>query len=131
MTDTAPSSLPAVIDLIDGHMYRVLKGAEDPVTVIEELKGALIELHPEVFVRSVDKLYPIYADLSDIVDGFPFDYGDGAELIAQREIRDVAWDWLSMARNADGLAIYIDRWTARIAALPTIEEGRPFRGIAG
>jgi hypothetical protein len=52
-------------------------------------------------------------------------------MIAQREIRDAAWDWLSIPRNADGMKTYVDHWTARIAALPTTEGGRPFRGNAG
>ncbi|MEW2144419.1 hypothetical protein AB0869_16575 [Micromonospora vinacea] len=130
MTDTVPPSLAAAIELIDEYMYRVLKGAEDSVLVVEELKGALTEPQSEVSMASVGELYPIFGDLSDIVDGFPFDYGDGTEMIAQREIRDAAWDWLTMARNADGLKTYVDQWTARVAALPTIEEGRPFRDIA-
>ncbi|WP_112678432.1 hypothetical protein [Micromonospora saelicesensis] len=133
MTDTVPASLPAVIELVDEHMYRVLKGAEDSVLVIGELMGALTEPNAEVSEiseGSVGKLYPLFGDLSDIVDGFPFDYGDGTEMIAQREIRDAAWDWLTTARNADGLKAYVDRWIARSAALPTIEDGRPFRDIA-
>ncbi|RAO46101.1 hypothetical protein GAR06_02965 [Micromonospora saelicesensis] len=114
-------------------MYRVLKGAEDSVLVIGELMGALTEPNAEVSEvseGSVGRLYPLFGDLSDIVDGFPFDYGDGTEMIAQREIRDDAWDWLTTARNADGLKAYVDRWIARSAALPTIEDGRPFRDIA-
>ncbi|WP_433261547.1 hypothetical protein ACQPWR_20340 [Micromonospora vinacea] len=133
MTDTVPASLPAVIELVDEHMYRVLKGAEDSVLVIGELMGALTEPNAEVSEiseGSVGKLYPLFGDLSDIVDGFPFDYGDGTEMIAQREIRDAAWDWLTTVRNADGLKTYVDRWIARGAALPTIEDGRPFRDIA-
>ncbi|MEU4473948.1 hypothetical protein [Micromonospora sp. NPDC023888] len=134
MTDTVSASLPAVIELVDEYMYRVLKGADDSVLVIGELMGALTEPNAEVSEvseGSVGKLYPLFGDLSDIVDGFPFDYADGTQMIAQREIRDAAWDWLTTARNTDWLTIYIDRWTERIAALPTIEEGRPFRGIAG
>ncbi|WP_146758606.1 hypothetical protein [Micromonospora saelicesensis] len=133
MTDTVPASLPAVIELVDEYMYRVLKGAEDSVLVIGELMGALTEPNAEVSEvseGSVGRLYPLFGDLSDIVDGFPFDYGDGTEMIAQREIRDDAWDWLTTARNADGLKAYVDRWIARSAALPTIEDGRPFRDIA-
>ncbi|MET7372795.1 hypothetical protein [Micromonospora arida] len=130
MTDTVPASLPAVIELVDEYMYRVLKGAEDSVLVIGELMGALTELNAEVSKGSVGKLYPIFGDLSDIVDGFPFDYGDGTEMIAQREIRDAAWDWMTTARDADGLKTYVDRWIARSAALPTIEDGRPFRDVA-
>ncbi|MEU8392268.1 hypothetical protein [Micromonospora sp. NPDC048842] len=72
-------------------------------------------------------MYNIYGDLSDIVDGYPFDYGDGTEMIAQREIRDAAWDWLTIARNAEGIKTYVDHWVARIAALPTTDGGRPFR----
>jgi hypothetical protein len=133
VTDTVPASLPAVIELVDEYMYRVLKGAEDSVLVIGELMGALTEPNAEVSEvseGSVGRLYPLFGDLSDIVDGFPFDYGDGTEMIAQREIRDAAWDWLTTARNADGLKAYVDRWIARSAALPTIEDGRPFRDIA-
>ncbi|WP_146755458.1 hypothetical protein [Micromonospora saelicesensis] len=133
MTDTVPASLPAVIELVDEYMYRVLKGAEDSVLVIGELMGALTEPNAEVSEvgeGSVGSLYPLFGDLSDIVDGFPFDYGDGTQMIAQREIRDAAWDWLTTVRNADGLKAYVDRWIARSAALPTIEDGRPFRDIA-
>lgn len=127
VTDAVSSSLAAVIDLIDGYMHRVLKGREDPVRVVEELKCALIELLPGDDVGNVGGLYSIYADLSDIVDGYPFDYGDGTEMIAQRELRDAAWDWLSIPRNADGIETYVGHWAARIAALPTADGGRPFR----
>ncbi|MGI5147188.1 hypothetical protein ACQEVC_12525 [Plantactinospora sp. CA-294935] len=131
MTDAVSPSLTAVIDLIDGHMHRVLKGREDPVGVVEELKCALVDLLLRDNVGNVGGLYSIYADLSDIVDGYPFHYDDGTEMIAQREIRDAAWDWLSNPRNADGMKTYVDRWTARIAALPTTDGGRPFRGNSG
>ncbi|WP_433534545.1 hypothetical protein ACQPZK_20455 [Micromonospora sp. CA-249363] len=123
MTDAVSSSLAAVIDLIDGYMHRVLRGREDPVRVVGELMCALIDLPP----AHVGRLYNIYGDLSDIVDGYPFDYGDGTEMIAQREIRDAAWDWLTIARNAEGVKTYVDHWVARIAALPTTDGGRPFR----
>ncbi|WBB52390.1 hypothetical protein [Verrucosispora sp. WMMD573] len=128
MTDAAS---PTVIDLIDGYMHRVLKGREDPVGVVEELKAALVELLPRDDVGNASGLYSIYADLSDIVDGYPFDYADGTEMIAQREIRDAAWDWLSIPRNADGMKNYVDRWAARVAALPTTDGGRRFRGTSG
>lgn len=131
MSDAASSSQPTVTDLIDGYMHRVLKGGVDPVEVVEELKCALTELAPRVDVADASRLYTIFADLSDVVDGYPFHYDDGTEMIAQREIRDAAWDWLSNPRNADGMKTYIDHWTARIAALPTTEGGRPFRGNAG
>jgi hypothetical protein len=131
VTDAASSSLTAVIDLIDGYMHRVLNGREDPVGVVEELKCALVELPLTDDVGNTGRLYSIYADLSDIVDGYPFDYGDGTEMIAQREIRDAAWDWLSMPRNADGMEAYVDHWAARIAALPATDGGRPFRGNSG
>ncbi|WP_262285458.1 hypothetical protein [Micromonospora sp. MA102] len=131
VTDAVSSSLTAVIDLIDGYMHRVLKGREDPVGVVEELKCALIELLPGDDVGNIGRLYSIYADLSDIVDGYPFHYGDGTEMIAQREIRDSAWDWLNIPRNADGMKTYVDHWAARIAALPTTDGGRPFRGNSG
>lgn len=127
VTDAVTSSLTAVIDLIDGYMHRALKGREDPVRVVEELKCALIELLPGDDVGNAGRLYSIYADLSDIVDGYPFDYGDGTEMIAQRELRDAAWDWLSIPRNADGIETYVGHWAARIAALPTADGGRPFR----
>ncbi|MEO3926766.1 hypothetical protein ABGB07_23275 [Micromonosporaceae bacterium B7E4] len=132
MTDAVSASLTAMIDLIDGYMHRVLKGREDPVGVVEELKYALVELlllRDDVEIAG--GLYSIYADLSDIVDGYPFHYDDGTEMIAQREIRDAAWDWLSISRNADGMKTYVDHWAARIAALPTTDGGRPFRGDSG
>jgi hypothetical protein len=131
VTDAVSSSLPTVIDLVDGYMHRVLNGREDPVEVVEELKCALTELHPRGDVGDAGLLYSICADLSDIVDGYPFHYDDGTEMIAQREIRDAAWDWLSIPRNVDGMKTYVDCWAARIAALPTTEGGRPFRGNAG
>ncbi|MDW5327525.1 hypothetical protein [Plantactinospora sp. KLBMP9567] len=131
LADAVSSSSTAVIDLIDGYMHRVLKGREDPVGVVEELKCALVDLLLTDDVVNVAALYSIYADLSDIVDGYPFHYDDGTEMIAQREIRDAAWEWLSIARNADGMKTYVDRWAARIAALPTTDGGRPFRGDSG
>ncbi|MEU7923474.1 hypothetical protein [Micromonospora zamorensis] len=104
MTDAASSSLTAVFDLVDGYMYRVLKGREDPVGVVGELMFGLIELlDGDDDVEVAGRLYNIYGDLSDIVDGYPFHYGDGTEVIAQREIRDAAWDWLSFPRTAGGL----------------------------
>ncbi|WP_346125509.1 hypothetical protein [Micromonospora coerulea] len=131
MTDAVSPSLTAVINLIDGYMHRVLKGREDPVGVVEELKYALVELLLRDDVGNAGGLYSIYADLSDIVDGYPFHYDDGAEMIAQREIRDAAWDWLCIPLNADGMKTYVDHWAARIAALPTTDGGRPFRGNSG
>ncbi|MEV0730985.1 hypothetical protein [Polymorphospora sp. NPDC050346] len=131
MTNAVSASLTAVIDLIDGYMHRVLNGGEDPVGVVEELKSALVELLLRDDVGNAGGLYGIYADLSDIVDGYPFHYGDGTEMIAQREIRDAAWDWLSIPRNADGVKTYVDHWAARIAALPTTDGGRPYRGNPG
>ncbi|HEX5595710.1 MAG TPA: hypothetical protein VFX61_06775 [Micromonosporaceae bacterium] len=131
MTDAVSSSLTAVIDLIDGYMHRMLKGREDPVWVVEELKGALVELILRDDVGNAGELYCIYADLSDIVDGYPYHYGDGTEMLAQREIRDAAWDWLSIPRNADGMKTYVDHWAARIAALPATDGGRPFRSDSG
>lgn len=95
--------------------------------VVEELKGALIELRLKVDLGNIGELYPLYADLSDIVDGYPIDYDDGTEMIAEREIRDAAWDWLSIPRNTDGIRTYVDYWTARIATLPSTEGGRQFR----
>ncbi|MEV1319972.1 hypothetical protein AB0J14_28280 [Micromonospora arborensis] len=121
-----------MFDLVDGYMYRVLQGSEDPIWVVEELKFGLVELLlADDDVEIAGRLYNIYADLSDIVDGYPFHYGDGTEMIAQRESRDAAWDWLSFPRNAVGMKSYVDHWAARIAALPSNEEGRPFRGIFG
>lgn len=128
VTDAVPSSLPAAMDLIDEYMHRVLRGKEDPVGVIEELKGALTEGHLGEDVGNVAGLYSICADLSDIVDRYPFDYNDGTEMIAEREIRDAAWDWLTSPRSTVGIKNYIDHWTARIRTLPTRDGGRPFRG---
>ncbi|MCZ7375918.1 hypothetical protein [Micromonospora sp. WMMC250] len=127
MTDAASSSLAALIDLVDSHMQRVLKGREDPVEVVSELMSGLIDLPVGADRGIVGRLYGIYGDLSDIVDGYPFNYDAGTEMIAQREIRDAAWDWLSSPRDAHGIKTYMDQWGARIQALPSKEGGRPFR----
>lgn len=113
-------------------MHRVLKGREDPVGVVEELKCALVELLLRDDVGNAGGLYSIYADLSDIVDGYPFHCDDGTEMIAQREIRDAAWDWLSIPLNADGMKTYVDHWAARIAAFrrPT-EDGHSAATLVG
>lgn len=130
MTDAVPPYVAAAIDLLDGYLHRVLKGREDPVEVVGELMSAMTDVVLSD-LPDAGGLFCVFGDLSDITDGYPYHYGDGAEMIAQREIRDAAWDWLTTARDADGIAAYVARWTARNAALPTTEKGRPFRRDAG
>ncbi|WP_127502932.1 hypothetical protein [Actinoplanes solisilvae] len=63
--------------------------------------------------------YRVFVELTDVVDGFPYDHGPAAaaEMIAQREIRDAAWDWLSGPRTGENMWSYLSRWENRIAAL--------------
>lgn len=69
-------------------------------------------------------LYVLLAGLGDIVDGWPVDYGAATEMIAQREIRGAAWDWLEAVRTANAVQSYLECWVARGRALPVSENGR-------
>jgi hypothetical protein len=66
--------------------------------------------------------------LSDIVDGYPVDYGANAETIAAREIRDAARDWLGLPRTVEGMEHYLEQRDARLEALPATYGGRIVRG---
>ncbi|WP_250030964.1 hypothetical protein [Paractinoplanes maris] len=126
MPEAEQPATPALIQRVDSFMYRVLDRAEDPVGVIEELKAALTELALMAdSAGPAEALYPIMADLSDIADHYPVDYGEDAEMIARREIGDAARDWLRLPRTAGGVKSYVDRWAERVAALPATYRGRP------
>lgn len=119
MTDVpADDMVDAFAERLHPYMDRILGGGEDPHLVVGELKWALTE--PPYFEQlwGVGWLYRIWGDLSDIVDGWPVDYGPGREAIADREVRQAAQDWLSTPHTAAGLEDYIERWKARLAALP-------------
>ena len=121
-----PAALLLTMDL---HMWRILRSAEDPVEVVAELG---YELTAPALMNSVEcagRLYVLFADLGDIVDGWPVDYGAATEMIAQREIRDAAWDWLEAVRTAQDVESYLGRWAARGMALRVSEEGHPRPGI--
>lgn len=118
--------IPAALLLaMNAHMWRILRLGEDPVEVVA---GLGYELTVPPWMETVEYaggLYHLFADLGDIVDGWPVGYGAATEMIAQREIRDAAWDWLEMVRTAPDVESYLERWEARGLALPASEEGHP------
>ncbi|WP_412739414.1 hypothetical protein [Krasilnikovia sp. MM14-A1259] len=85
------------------YMRRVLDPAENPIAVVGELMGALTEPPYRDDLPGAGELYRVWADLSGIVDGRPVDYGDESEVIAVRECRQAAQDWLAMPRTIGGL----------------------------
>lgn len=116
-------------DLVEGlaerlspYMDRILAGREDSIRVVGGLMWALTE--PPYFeaLEGVGRLYAIWGGLSDIVDGWPVDHGPDCEAIAVREVRQAAEDWLSTPHTTAGLEGYIERWEARLAALPPGEQ---------
>jgi hypothetical protein len=111
-------------DLVEGlaerlssYMDRILGGCEDPIRVVGGLMWALTEPPYMKALDGVGRLYCVWAELSDIVDGWPVDYGPDCEAIAVREVRQAAQDWLSTPHTVAGLEGYIERWEARLAAL--------------
>jgi hypothetical protein len=122
--DHAEDTPDALIRIVDAHMWRILAVGEDPVEVIAELQYELIESPSQETAESAGRLYLLFADLGDIVDGWPVDYGTATEMVAQREIRDAARDWLEAVRTADDVPLYLERWVARSMALPASEGGR-------
>ncbi|MDZ5447702.1 hypothetical protein U2F26_34200 [Micromonospora sp. 4G57] len=112
-------------------MHRILNSGEDPMDVLEELTWALSE--PPLFedLWCASALYCNFGLLSDIVDAYPVDYGANAEMIAGREIRDAAREWLSMPHTVEGMEQYLVRWNARLQALPAAYGGRLVLGRPG
>ncbi|MFD0851194.1 hypothetical protein ACFQ07_03140 [Actinomadura adrarensis] len=61
-------------------------------------------------------VYVIWAELDDVLDGYPVDYGPEANAIyALREFKRAAHDWLDMPRTEAGLLNYVQLWKTRIA----------------
>ncbi len=131
VSDAQPSDLPDLALIIDAYMHRILNSGEDPVDVLGELMWALSELPLFEDLRCAGGLYCIFGVLSDIVDAYPVDYGANSEMIAGREIRDAARDWLSMPHTVEGMEHYLVRWDARLEALPAAYGGRPVPGRPG
>lgn len=102
----------ALISVIDSLMWRILKGHEDPVELVAEVSGEFLQ--PSwAEVAHAGGLYRLFAELGDIVDGWPVSYGEATEMVAQREIRDAAWDWLETVRTAGAMESFLERWEAR------------------
>lgn len=114
---------------VNRHMWRILRSTEDVVEVVAELCSELTVPSWMETVEYAGRLYVLFADIGDIVDGWPVHYGAATEMIAQREIRDAAWDWLAVVRTAQDVHSYLERWEARGSALPAAEEGHPRPGI--
>lgn len=104
---------------LDPYMRRILDGSEDPHVVVGELMLTLTEPPYFEHLWGVGWLYQIWGELSDIVDGYPVDYGPDSDAIAARELRHAAQDWLGMPHTAVGLQDYVAGRTARLATLPT------------
>ncbi|SBT40728.1 hypothetical protein GA0070621_1038 [Micromonospora narathiwatensis] len=131
VSDHDPFDLSNLAQIIDTYMHRILDSGEDPVDVLLNLMGALIEPPLSEHLWCVGQLYGNFGWLSDIVDGYPVDYGANAETIAAREIRDAARDWLGIPRTVEGMEHYLKRWEARLEALPATYGGWTVRGTSG
>jgi hypothetical protein len=131
VSDAKPPDLPDLAQVVDTYMHRILNSGEDPVAALGELMWALSE--PTLFedLWCASALYRTFGQLSDIVDAYPVDYGTNAEMIAGREIRDAAQDWLGMPHTVEGMEQYLVRWEARLEALPAAYGGRLVPGKPG
>ncbi|MFE2531532.1 hypothetical protein [Streptomyces sp. NPDC059371] len=119
MTDVSPgASVEDFANGLDPYMRRILGAAEDPIGVVGEVMGQLIEPPYIEQLRGVGELYGVWGELSDIVDGYPVDYGPDAETIAVRESRQAAQDWLDMPHTTAGLQEYIEQWLDRLRSMP-------------
>jgi hypothetical protein len=58
----------------------------------------------------------IWADIDDILDRWPIDYGPATRAIALREFKRAAKEWLEMPRTEAGIRNYVDRWEKRLAS---------------
>jgi hypothetical protein len=60
-------------------------------------------------------LYVIWAEIDDILDGYPVDYGpEDNAIYAMREFKRAAREWLDMPRTHAGLLDYVHLWKTRI-----------------
>jgi hypothetical protein len=103
-------------------MRRILEPVEDPHVVVAELMATLTS--PPLFtdIDGVGALCLLWGDLSDIVDGFPVNYGPECEAIAEREFSRAAREWLRMSPTPAGLEAYIEGCTPRLASLQAAVE---------
>ncbi|MET8310047.1 hypothetical protein [Micromonospora sp. NPDC005173] len=118
MTDMPPEDMvDGLAELLNPYMRRILGGSEDPHDVVDELKWTLTEAPHMEHSWGAGWLYRMWGSLSDIIDGYPVDFGPDREAIAIREFRHAAQDWLGMPRTRAGLESYIERQRTRLASL--------------
>jgi hypothetical protein len=125
VADVPPGvSVAGLAEVVDPYMRRILDPVEDPIEVVGEMTNRLLD--PPFFqhLEDVGALYVIWAEISDIVDHWPVDYGPDSETIAVRESRQAAQDWLDMPRTMAGLQDFVDRWRKRGMTLPKRYRGK-------
>ncbi|MCA2189548.1 hypothetical protein [Nonomuraea cavernae] len=66
-------------------------------------------------LRYASHLYGIWAEIDDILDRWPLDYGPDTDVIALREFKRVAEEWLNMPQREAGIRDYVHQWKVRMA----------------
>jgi hypothetical protein len=83
--------------------------------LVHEVMWHCMEQPYREHLRDLSTLYVIWAELDDILDGWPVDYGQNTETIAMCEFRRAAKEWLDIPRTEVGIRDYVDRWRTRLA----------------
>jgi hypothetical protein len=103
-------------------MRGVLAGA-DAGEDVQEVRGFILEaawncIQPRFEdLWGAGELYRPWMEMDDILDGWPFDYGDDADALAMREFTLAAREWLDMPRTEAGFRTYVHRWVTRTCAV--------------
>ncbi|GAA1023697.1 hypothetical protein Aple_090280 [Acrocarpospora pleiomorpha] len=58
-------------------------------------------------LSSASSIYCIWMDIDDILDGWPVEYGPDSKVLALREFKRAAQEWLDMPRTQAGLQDYL------------------------
>jgi hypothetical protein len=112
-------SVQGLADRLDPYMRRMLDGSEDPRAIAGQLMLMLTEPPYFEHLWGVGRLYQIWGELSDVVDGWPVDHGPDSAAIAVGGFRQAAQHWLAMPHTVAGLRDYITQWEARVASMLT------------
>lgn len=123
MTDSRDLDVALLTSLIDPYMRRIVNTQVDAVEVILDVMGTLMSPPVQDMIWYAGGLYGVFADMSDIVDGYPFSYGDNAEAVAQQVITEDAHHWLDMPHDAEGLESYLSNTAATMEVLPSLHGG--------
>ncbi|MBG0831622.1 hypothetical protein HS041_28225 [Planomonospora sp. ID67723] len=123
MTDPDPDPDPVDLELsrfmaeLDPLMRGVL-ASEDVAQArnfVHEVKWHCTESPYGGHLWGAGGVYCIWAEIDDILDGWPLDYGSDTDALALREFKRAAQEWLDMPRTEAGLQDYVHQWETRMA----------------